>query len=206
MLFYKSNQHGFTLIEIVIALAVFAIVGTMAFGGLNSILKQQASLTERSDQIKELQLALKFLERDINQIAVRPIRDQFGDAQPAFSAPPFADNENSFISFTNSGWRNPAGLTRSHLQRISYEISENQLIRHTWNRLDGTINEESRDAVILNDIEEVEWLFLNNTDNWVQQWPPLNSQQSNTLLPRAVSISFTHQAWGEITRIFPLPR
>ena len=202
----QQHHKGFTLIEIVVALAVFAIVGTMAFGGLNAILKQQGALTERSDQIKELQIALKYLERDASQIVSRSVRDQFGDIQPAFSAPPFADNESSFVTFTYSGLRNPAGLTRSSLQRISYEISENQLIRHTWTRLDGIINEESRDSIILEDIEDVEWLFLNDGNTWVEQWPPINVQQSNTLLPRALSISFTHAAWGEITRIFPLPQ
>ena len=197
-----SRHRGFTLIEIVVALAVFAVVGTMAFTGLNGILKQQAALQQRSDQIKSLQLALKYLERDISQIIARPVRDQYGDRQPAFSA-----DEDSIMSFTYSGWRNPAGLSRSHLQRVAYEISEEEeLIRHTWNRLDGAISEESRSVPLLVDVENFEWQFLNQGNVWETRWPPLNSRQDNTSLPRAVSVSFSIQPWGKITRVIPVPK
>lgn len=198
---------GFTLIEIVIALAVFAVVGTMAFTGLNAILKQQADLQERSDQIKNLQLALKYLERDISQIVPRAVRDQYGDQQPAFSA-----DENSIMSFTYSGWRNPAGLSRSYLQRVAYEVGNNEdtnkqeLIRHSWNRLDGAIIEDARSIPILENISELEWKFLNQGAVWEQRWPPLNTDPRSAPMPRAVSVSFNVEPWGNITRIIALPK
>ena len=197
------KQHGgFTLIEIVVALAVFAVVGTMAFTGLNVILKQQADLQQRSDQIKSLQLALKYLERDISQVISRSVRDQYGDKQPAFSA-----DEDSIMSFTYSGWRNPAGLSRSHLQRVAYEISEEkELIRHSWNRLDGAINEDSRSIPLLEDIKEIEWKFLNQGSVWETRWPPLNTRRGTAGLPRAVSISFSIEPWGKITRVIAIPK
>lgn len=200
-MFIRKTQIGFTLIEVIIALTVFAVVGTMAFSGLNITLKQQSRLTERSDQIKNLQLTLKYLERDINQITQRTIRDQFGDEQFAFSA-----DANFLINFTISGWRNPAGLSRSNLQRVSYEVRDEELIRHTWSRLDGVVIENARSAPLLKEITEIEWLFLNEQNNWVNQWPPINNQGSDALLPRAVSINLNIASWGEITRIFPLPQ
>lgn len=204
---HQHNDSGFTLIEIVIALAVFAVVGTMAFTGLNAILKQQSDLQERSDQIKNLQLALKYLERDISQIIPRAIRDQYGDPQPAFSA-----DENSIMSFTYSGWRNPAGLSRSHLQRVAYEVDTNEdtskqeLIRHSWNRLDGAIIEDARSIPILEDIRELEWKFLNQGAVWESRWPPLNTDPNSAPMPRAVSVSFNVEPWGKITRIIALPK
>ncbi len=204
-----SNKHhrGFTLIEVVIALAVFAVVGTLAFTGLNSILKHQSELQERSDQIKDLQLALKYLERDISQIIARPVRDQYGDRQPGFSA-----DEDSIMSFTYSGWRNPAGLSRSHLQRVAYEISSDkdsnkqELIRHSWNRLDGAIIEDARSIPILQDIQELEWKFLNRGSVWENRWPPINADPDSAPMPRAVSVSFNIEPWGKITRIIALPK
>ena len=202
-----KNIRGFTLIEIVIALAVFAVVGTLAFTGLNAILKQQSDLQARSDQIKSLQLALKYLERDISQIIARPVRDQYGDQQPAFSA-----DEESIMSFTYSGWRNPAGLSRSHLQRVAYEVElekdtqKQQLIRHSWNRLDGAIIEDARSVPILEDIRELEWQFLNQGSIWETRWPPINSDPGSAPMPRAVWISFNVEPWGKITRIIALPK
>ena len=197
----RNKLSGFTLIEIVIALAVFAVVGTMAFTGLNSILKWQADLEVRSEQIKSIQLTLKYFERDINRTVFRSIRDQYGDRQPAFSS----DGE-TIMSFTYSGWRNPAGLLRSNLQRVAYEVNEQELIRHSWNRLDGAISEDARDVVLLEEIDEVELEFLNQANTWVDRWPPLNADPIGAGLPRAVSITFTTEPLGKITRIFTSPK
>ena len=197
----RSHKNvGFTLIEVVVALAVFGIVGITAFSGLNAILKWQTDLDIRSDQIKSIQLTLKYLERDINRAIARPIRDQYGDTQPAFSS----DGE-SIMSLTYSGWRNPAGLLRSSLQRVAYEVNEEQFKRHSWNRLDGAISEDAREVVLLKEVKELEIEFLNKANAWVDQWPPLNSDSTSIGLPRAVLISFEAQPIGKITRIITVP-
>jgi general secretion pathway protein J len=200
MLRRTHKSVGFTLIEVVVALAVFAIVGITAFSGLNAILKWQIDLEIRSDQIKSIQLTLKYLERDINRAIARPIRDQYGDTQPAFSS----DGE-SIMSLTYSGWRNPAGLLRSHLQRVAYEVNEKQFKRHSWNRLDGAISEDAREAVLLEEVENLEIEFLNQNNTWVDRWPPINSDSTSIGLPRAVQISFEAQPIGKITRIITVP-
>ena len=98
----SHRESGFTLIELVVAIAVFAIMSTIAYAGLNSMVNQQTQMQSRMDKLKSLQLTLKFLERDIQQLANRPIREQFGDAQPAMTG----DGE-SIMSFTFSGWASP---------------------------------------------------------------------------------------------------
>jgi general secretion pathway protein J len=200
MLIRAHKNVGFTLIEVVVALAVFGIVGITAFSGLNAILKWQTDLEIRSDQVKSIQLTLKYLERDVNRAIARPIRDQYGDTQPAFSS----DGE-SIMSLTYSGWRNPAGLLRSNLQRVAYEIDEKQFKRHSWNRLDGAISEDAREVVLLEDVEELEIEFLNQNNTWVDRWPPINNNPTTIGLPRAVLISFIAPPIGKITRIITLP-
>ncbi len=200
----RSHKNvGFTLIEVVVALAVFGLVGITAFSGLNAILKWQTDLDIRSDQIKSIQLTLKYLERDISRAITRPIRDQYGDSQPAFSS----DGE-TIMSFTYSGWRNPTGLLRSNLQRVAYEIDldENELIRHSWNRLDGAISEDAREAILLEDVEELKLEFLNLGNGWVDRWPALNAEPNSAGLPRAVLVSMTVKPLGEISRIFTVPQ
>lgn len=197
----NKSSFGFTLIEIVVALAVFAIVGVMASSGLNAILKWQSDLNQKSEQIKSIQLTLKYFEKDINRAIGRTVRDQYGDSQPSFSS----DGE-TIISLTNSGWRNPAGLLRSHLQRVAYEFSsDNELIRHSWNRLDGAISEDAREIILLKDVEEFEVEFLNPVNNWVDQWPPINVNENDAGLPRAISVTFNAAPLGTITRIFTVP-
>ena len=197
---HTHKNVGFTLIEVVVALAVFGIVGITAFSGLNAILKWQTDLEIRSDQIKSIQLTLKYLERDVNRAIARPIRDQYGDEQPAFSS----DGE-SIMSLTYSGWRNPAGLRRSNLQRVAYEVDEKQFKRHSWNRLDGAINEDAREVVLLKEVVDLQIEFLSQTNTWVDRWPPLNSNPTSIGLPRAISISFDALPIGKIKRIITVP-
>ncbi|MEM7304075.1 MAG: type II secretion system minor pseudopilin GspJ [Pseudomonadota bacterium] len=197
-----KRQSGFTLIEVVIALTVFAILGTMAFSGLNAILKWQADLEDQSKQLVAIQLTMKYLERDINQVISRTVRDQYGDSQPAFSAS--GENE---LSFTYSGWRNPAGLSRSNIQRVSYRIDEDDnLIRQSWNRLDGAIYEDARDVILIEGIEEINWEFISEGSEEIDQWPPLNVDPNFSGLPMAVAVTFNVKPFGEINRIFTLPR
>lgn len=201
MILQRNANNGFTLIEIVVALAVFALVGVMASSGLNAILQWQSTLDEKTRQIQSIQLTLKYLEKDINRAVARSIRDQYGDSQPAFAS----DGE-TIMSLTYSGWRNPAGLLRSHLQRVAYEYSgDQQLIRHSWNRLDGAISEDARNIILIEEVKDFTIEFLNPANTWVDQWPPINADINNTQLPRAVSISFSAQPLGKISRIFTVP-
>ena len=80
-----SKQQGFTLLEILIALAIFAIMSMMAYAGLAAILDARASTVPRSQQLAQLQTTLYLFNEDLNQVINRPIRDQFGSSEPAFS-------------------------------------------------------------------------------------------------------------------------
>ena len=197
------NRHsGFTLIEVVIALSVFAILGTLAFSGLNGILKWQAELDDKAKQLMAIQMTMKYLERDLNQVALRSVRDQYGDLQPAFTA----DGKN-YLNFTYSGWRNPAGLSRSAVQRISYQVDEDDnLIRYSWNRLDGAIPEDARDVVLIEGIEDISWQFISIETDEVDRWPPINADPNFNALPYAVQVTFNVKPFGEINRVFTLPR
>ncbi|MEM8844231.1 MAG: type II secretion system minor pseudopilin GspJ [Pseudomonadota bacterium] len=195
-------SSGFTLIEVVIALAVFAVVGTLAFSGLNAILKWQANLNNQTNQLQAVQLTLKYLERDINQIMSRTTRDQFGDSQPAL----LSDGENE-LNFTYSGWRNPTGLSRSNIQRILYRIDDNNnLVRNSWNRLDGAIIEDAREVILIKEIENIQWEFIDTNSNDQDQWPPLTAEANTTLMPRAIAVNLNVSPFGEINRIFTLPQ
>ena len=195
------KQQGFTLIEIIVALSVFAILGSIAFTGLNIILNAQSALAEKNQHIVELQLSFKYLQRDLSQAAARTVRDQYGDYQPMFSS-----DGDQIMTFTYSGVRNPAQTARSALQRVAYQFESNQLVRHNWNQLDGATETDARQLVLLDNLEFLEWQFLNHDNDWVNQWPPINIELSDVALPRAVLVTVSSQSVGDIERIFTLPQ
>ncbi|MBT5630353.1 MAG: prepilin-type N-terminal cleavage/methylation domain-containing protein, partial [Oceanospirillaceae bacterium] len=73
----SSKAQGFTLLEVLIALSLFAVLSAMAFGGLNQLLSQHQQLQHKQQRFVDLQSAIQVLERDFSQLAPRSIRDAF---------------------------------------------------------------------------------------------------------------------------------
>ena len=78
------NQRGFTLLELLIAMAIFAIMAVMAYGGLKTVLATRQAVTERAAELRQLQQTLQLLNEDLLQALPRSIRDELGDPEPAF--------------------------------------------------------------------------------------------------------------------------
>ncbi len=205
--FKFNNSFGFTLIEMMIAIFLFSIVSVMAYGGINYVLKGQNYLQSSSNQLKDMQLTFRYFEKDINQMINRSVRNQYQDIQPSF-----VGNEDKVFSFTHAGWRNPANLTRSKMQRVSYELDENILKRHTWGQLDGAIAEEFFTTDLLEGVESIQLRYLDQANQWQATWPPLNSstvQQSGIVqqfdIPRALELTIKMENMEEIKRLFAAP-
>jgi general secretion pathway protein J len=204
----NAHVRGLTLIELLIAVAVFSVLSALAYSGLNNILLTSSHTRAEAQQLATLQMAMRFLQRDVEQVLDRPVRDQYGDPKPPLvSAEPSA--EEPMISFTRAGWANPAGQPRSTLQRVAYDLDEEdeRLIRVTWPLLDGASEETMLKTTLLESVTELEFRFMNEEGQWQRSWPPL-LQDPNVShpLPKALEVTMTAEPWGEIQRILPLPR
>ena len=195
------RRHGFTLIEVLVALALFGILSALAFMTVNQTLANSDMLNERMDRLQSIQRAMRFLSSDLMQAAPRPVRDELGQTQVNAVR---SDLLSGFaLEVSHGGWSNPAGLPRSTLQRSAYRIEDEQLLRLHWNVMDRTYGNEPRVTVLLEDVLGLNFRFLQSTDEWVEQWPPLNSQGPAlvTARPRAVEIVLTLPDEGEIRRV-----
>lgn len=201
-------SSGFTLIEMMIAIFIFSVVATLSYSGLNYILKGQSYLQTSSNQLKDLQLSFRYFEKDINQMINRSVRNQYGDLQPSF-----VGDEDKAFSFTHAGWRNPANLVRSKMQRVSYELDEKTLKRYTWGQLDGAIAEQFFETDLLEGVESIKLRYLDQANQWQTTWPPLNSGSAEPALgavqqfdiPRALELTIKVENMDEIRRLFASP-
>jgi len=186
----KKNLQGFTLLELLVALSIFALVAVMAYGGLDTILKIQSQTGQESTRLARLQMAFTWLRRDIEQIIDRPIRDEYGDKQPSLQGRQIQ------IEFTRAGWRNPAQQLRSSLQRVTYHIDNNILIRSYWWTLDRVQDARPIKMDLLNDVEELQLRYLDEKLQWHDEWTNKKS------ILKAIEVELTILGWGRITRIF----
>lgn len=201
------KQRGFTLVELLIAIAIFAVMSAMAYVGLNTVLDAKASVDKSLDRTKDMQLAVNFLQTDLNQITPRAIRDAFGDKQPALRGNP--GSSDAAILFTRNGWRNPLQESRSHLQRVAYRLDdEKKLHRLHWRVLDQAQDSTPVDNIILEDVERMEWRYQDSNEQWEDSWPPFNSGGSasggngSVELPRLIELRLETEDWGEIVLLF----
>ena len=126
---------GFTLLELLVAVAVFAILSAMAYGGLRNVIDNSRQTESAMQRLQQVQLAMLNLSRDFTQLSLRSIRDEYGNSTNYLLS---GQGSDIIIEFTRGGRRNPAELLRSHLQRVAYKLEENTLSRLHWPHLDRT--------------------------------------------------------------------
>ncbi len=196
----RSWQSGFTLIEVLVAMAIFGVLSTLAYMTLGQTLSNSDMLTERMDRLQSIQRTMSYLSTELLQAAPRTIRGDLGGSQPALISDFGAEFS---LQLTHNGWPNSAGVPRSTQQRSAYRIEDDELIRYHWNVLDRTVNDIPVATVLLDNIESLTFRFLLQNGEWVEQWPPTGSQSSTAtnLLPRAVTIVLVLPDEGELTRV-----
>ena len=195
-------MRGFTLLELLVALAVFSLVALMAYSGLRAVLQSKQMTEQRAGRLQHLQSAMLMLERDLGQFVQRGIRDDYGDALPAMRT---ADYGTVLLEFTHAGWRNPTGMARSTLQRVAYGIEDGSLLRFSWAVLDRAQDSVPYRVMLLDKVREMRLRYLDEADEWHDQWPPAGlAQGAPVSTPQALEVILVLEDMGEIRRLFPL--
>ena len=179
-------------------------MAVMAYGGLQNVIDNSQSSKQALNRLQQLQKCVSVLNRDLLQIIPRPIRDEFGNPQPALST---ATNLDYLIEFTRSGRPNPTTAALSTLQRVAYQLEDGKLIRLQWPHLDRTQETEPRKSTLIDDVENVTISFLDENNQSQTQWPPLNTvtnEDGTTENPgqKAIEVTILLKDWGEIRRLY----
>jgi len=201
-----SDQRirGFTLLELLVAIAIFSLLSAMAYTGVKSMLSSRDTVDDNMTRLAELQRTALSLGNDLRQSTRRGIRDEYGDSRsPMIGNSEASDVDGVRLELTRAGYPNPLGATRSNLQRVAYTIEDNTLYRLTWPNLDRAPDSLPHKARLLGGIDTLSLRFLDYDNNWHEQWPPFQSQTS-LALPHAVEVTLELADWGDITRLYSL--
>lgn len=195
-----TRARGFTLIEVLVALAVFGVLSVLAYMSLAQTLSNSDMLTARMDRLQSIQRTISYLSNELLQAVPRPVRVELGEAPvPALQS---SLASNFALQLTHGGWPNAARTPRSTMQRTAYRIEDGELIRYHWNVLDRTVNNTPIGTVMLEEVDSLTFRFLQVNGEWTDQWPPLVAQGARSLraLPRAVEIVLELPDEGELNR------
>ena len=202
----RSNKTlGFTLIEILVALLVFAVVGLLSTRLLSQSIDNQNNLQDRGQRLAEIHRAIRVLQRDIVQLSRRKIRDAQGEELPALLV-----SDQGAIEFSRVGWRNPLRQPRSEVQRVGYRWQDEKIIRGYWLTLDRSYDAEPAYQTLLENVEAIEFFAVDQLGNEHKQWPldpeaNVVTEKGEALYLAAILVRAEIAPYGMIERIWQVP-
>jgi general secretion pathway protein J len=187
--------------ELLVAVAIFAVVGVLALSGYTELQRQSEFAEERLDRIRDVQRAIQTITQDLAQVEPRAIREPLGDTRiPALLGGVGIDY---LVQFTRAGWSNTAGLARPTLQRVGYRLDTEGLWRDHWAVLDRTLSEQPTRRKLLEGVRTITFRYLTPGRTWVERWPMEEDTGEPSLhsRPAAIEVTLDLEDWGEIVRL-----
>lgn len=224
----RAAEAGFTLLEMLIAMALSALVAAMAYQSFDAASRNAERTRDVLDSVNSLDKAWQLIGQDMRNIV--PLNPQLPSTQVRFDAASQKtkgkDTFQVLMVFARRGWVNPLGRLRSDLQQVNYRVAEGKLWRDylpernlPLENLD--FERDSLHQLLLDNVVDVQLRFLseayvrNNgksalegqdySKSWEAIWPPINGQ-GGAAMPIAVEISIEVEGVGRSVRLFDIPQ
>ncbi len=191
-------SKGFTLIEVLVAIAVGAFISLLSYELFSSALTVESKVTKVSTTTNDLQRTWQFLQSDLQHAVSRPWSDYLGSAQPAMlgklgdrqsqSSELYVDDDAHLIRFVRAGDHNFLDQPRSNLQIVAYRLTEQKaeeeqqqlpisedrgprysLWRDHWRPIESSRSPNIKSVLILSDINELRFRYLSKNSASVDE-------------------------------------
>ena len=189
-----SSQHGFTLIELMVALLVLAVLGVVLASGMNQVTRWYHQLSDEMTASSQLLKAQALLMSDLLQLAPRSISDVQGTPLPACLS--YADGGFECTRFDNR----EGG---SGLMRIGYVVDKEGLWRLRWPSLDRAGIAEPLRQQVLSEVTAMTVEWLDATGQPFTQWPPAGAN-ALTQLPSSINVVLLSAQQEVVRLVFPV--
>ncbi|MGL4600041.1 MAG: type II secretion system minor pseudopilin GspJ [Plesiomonas sp.] len=192
-------SSGFTLLELLVAIAIFAFLTMSAYQVVDGVRRTDVISQESSARLIELQKSMQYLQRDLGQMLARHVRGDFAEPEPALLVGNgLLGSDSMGIRVVRAGLVNPQmQLPRSQLLRVGYRVKDQQLQRLVWPVVDAPSRTEPTIRTVLSRVENMKLAFFDGK-RWQDSWIDANA------LPQALRLTLTLTDRGAIERVWLL--
>lgn len=193
---------GFTLLELLIALTIFAILATITSSSIYYAFNTRTRVTIQTDRLSTIQLAVSIMQQDTSQIINRAIRGNEMRLFPVFVG------RTQYMEFTRDGVTNPHSIEkRSTLKRVALTCLEGALVHRSWTSLDPLDRNKYKDRILINNLSDCHFNYLNHNLQSLPEWREgaLTQGQKAETFPTALQVNMTLKDWGKMNLLFIVP-
>ncbi|MCF7355353.1 type II secretion system minor pseudopilin GspJ [Vibrio sp. CK2-1] len=196
----KAFNKGFTLIEVMVAIMVFASLSIAAYQVVNQVQRSNQLSAEKTGRLQEMQRAMIIMDSDFRQMVARSFkgRANANGNRLLYVDQYLLDSQSQGILFTRLGWQNPQqAFPRGEVVKVGYRVVDNQLERVWWRYPDTPEGQEPLHKSLLADVEELSFRFYDSENNsWQETW------QVEDKLPQAVEVTLQLKDYAKIRRVY----
>ena len=195
------RQRGFTLLEILVATVILAVMGVIAYRGIAEARVAVGNAEGHLDRLRHVQRTVQLVAADFRNVTRRSVREPIGDG---YRATLLRDPSGvALVELSRAGWSNGAGLPRGTVQRVVYRLEEGKLFREHWNVVDPTLATPLVKRELLDGVERVEIRYFTAGREWIAEWPQVGGTGEGDFYerPLAVEVTIVLEDYGEIRRL-----
>lgn len=190
----SSTARGLTLIELLIALAVFSVLGVLSWRATEQMINGQQHIASALTDWRQLAGMMDRLELDLLHV-VAPPAPRAATSGSESRLRPFlllraAASANSELQFLVQG-------ERHGVQRVGYRFHAGQLDWLIWPTAEA--DEHVARYPLLDRVQGLSWRFLTE-ERWLDEWPAT----AQTPRPDAVELTLVLAEGRSIVRLFVL--
>ncbi|MDQ3471987.1 MAG: type II secretion system minor pseudopilin GspJ [Pseudomonadota bacterium] len=188
----RRPEAGFTLVEMLVALIIFALLAAAGVGILRSSVDTQSAVDRRLAEVGVVGRLHALLASDLGQAVLRPTRGPGGE-RPAFIG------ESGRMQLVRAGWHNLDAEPRSSLQRVEWRLEQGGLARVGHRQIDGGGQGDA--AVLARSVGQVAFRYRGAAGDWASVWQATAQEP----LPAAVELSVQSEGKPPLLFVVALP-